>query len=88
MLNPFLQYWSIYGRMCLILFIATQSVHDGRIYTLAIVCGRDYPDRVSPDLYFPVSLEFTCLNSLWLVIHLKGNTSTTHQFRFRFQDSN
>lgn len=37
------------------------SVHDGRIYTMRIHCGKDYPDR-APTIWFRSKINMVCVD--------------------------
>mmetsp|Transcript_14551 Transcript_14551/g.31686 ORF Transcript_14551/g.31686 Transcript_14551/m.31686 type:complete len:139 (+) Transcript_14551:139-555(+) len=43
------------------------TVHDGRIYTLRIVCGPKYPD-VAPTVWFKSRINMTCVDQTGKVI--------------------
>lgn len=42
-------------------FVLTQSVHEGRIYTVKLFCDKDYPDR-PPSVRFHSRINMTCVN--------------------------
>jgi ubiquitin-protein ligase len=49
------------AEICVMFFLLMQSVHEGRIYTVKLICDKDYPDR-PPTVRFHSRITMNCVN--------------------------